>query len=295
MTSIWIMSNTGFREEKWLRMMAFSFVFHLAILSTVLFVPQNTGRYPSIEDRLYHVELVGPPSTVKVKGEARGRGVTKRGKTSLISKAGTRRIAVKRKRAIPLVTKRISPKPQSKTQESAPASSGLIDEAISKIEKKVLKKETVKPKEETVQPTETLGEPGEETAQPAETSGEPEGEMIASSPGEVGAHFGTSSGVGKIIALYQIEIETAIKNNWTYPVALVGTKQGQMPEAVVILTVKNDGKILKHGFKKRSDDPLFDDSVMKAIEKSDPLPPFPPGYKKRYEEVEINFSLKDFV
>ncbi len=282
MTSIRIMSNTGFREEKWLRMMAFSFVFHLAILSTVLFVPQNTGRYPSIEDRLYYVELVGPSSTVKLKGEAQGRGVTKRGKTSLISKTGTRRIAVKRKRAVPLVTKRISPKPQSKPQESAPPSTGLIEEAISKIEKKVLKEETVEHEEE-------------ETVQPTETRGEPEGETGASSPREVGAQFGTSSGVGKIIALYQIEIETAIKNNWTYPVALVGTKQGKMPEAVVILNVKNDGKILKHGFKKRSDDPLFDDSVMKAIEKSDPLPPFPPGYKKRYEEVEINFSLKDLV
>jgi colicin import membrane protein len=63
----------------------------------------------------------------------------------------------------------------------------------------------------------------------------------------------------------------------------------------VILTVRKDGKILEHSFKKRSHNPLFDDSVLKAIQKSDPLPPFPPGYKKRNEEVEINFSLKDLV
>jgi colicin import membrane protein len=288
MTLAWFVNNTKFGEEKWPRMVAFSFLFHLAILSVVLFVPQNTVSYPSIGERVYHVELVGPPSTAK--GRAQERAVAKKGRTSRISKTGAKRITTGRKRTVPLVTKRISAKPQPKPEESALSSSGLIEEAISKIEKKVLREEAAQTTEqETVQPKE------EEAVQSAETRGEPEGEMSTFSPGEVGAHFGTSSGVGKVIALYQIEIEAAIKNNWTYPVALVGTKKGKMPEAVVILTVKNDGKILKHGFKKRSHDPLFDDSVMKAVEKSDPLPPFPPGYKKRYEEVEINFSLKDLV
>ena len=101
--------------------------------------------------------------------------------------------------------------------------------------------------------------------------------------------------IGAGIQLYQMEIETAIKNNWSYPVALFNSKKGEIPEAVVIVTLRNDGTILKTRFKSRSNNPLFDDSVLKAIEKSDPLPPFPPGYKKSYEEVEINFSLKDFV
>jgi colicin import membrane protein len=281
MTATWFMGSSGFREEKWLPMMVLSVLFHLAIFSTVLFVSKNTVRYPFIEDRIYRVELVGYPSKFVAKGGDQGRTVAKGEKRAHISKAGTRRITPKKKKAVPSVAKRVSPKHRVRPEDNVSPSSGLIDEAISKIEKKVLKDETRQPKEE-------------KTVKPAETQGEPEGEMRASS-GEVGAHFGMSSEVGKVIALYQMEIETAIKNNWSYPVALINTKKGKVPEAVVILTVRNDGKILRYSLKRRSHDPLFDNSVLKAIEKSDPLPQFPPGYKKRKEEVEINFSLKDLV
>jgi len=104
-----------------------------------------------------------------------------------------------------------------------------------------------------------------------------------------------SSGIGKGIQLYQIEIEDAIKNNWSYPVALINIKSKKAPEAIIIVTVRSDGKILKAWFRKKSNNPLFDDSVLKAVEKSDPLPKFPPGYLKSYDEVEINFSLKDLI
>ncbi len=282
MTATRLIGSSGFKEEKWVLMVVLSLLFHLGIFSTILFVPKNTVRYPFIEDRVYRVELVGYPAKVMGKGGTQGRTVTKGQKTARISKTRTRRITIKKKKTVPIVAKKVSPKHRARPEDKASSSSGLIDEAISKIEKKVLKEETEQPKEE-------------ETVQPAETQGEPEGQTGVSSPGEVGAHFGMSSEVGKVIALYQMEIETAIKNNWSYPVALINTKKGKMPEAVVILTVRKDGKILKQSFKKRSHDPLFDDSVLKAIEKSDPLPQFPPGYKKRNEEVEINFSLKDLV
>jgi colicin import membrane protein len=59
------------------------------------------------------------------------------------------------------------------------------------------------------------------------------------------------------------------------------------------LQVKRNGTIMKTEIKKRSSNPIFDQSVIKAIEKSDPLPPFPEWYKKSYDEIEINFNLKD--
>jgi len=46
-------------------------------------------------------------------------------------------------------------------------------------------------------------------------------------------------------------------------------------------------------FKERSGDTIFDQSVLKAVEKSDPLPPFPEGYIKSYDDIEITFNLKD--
>jgi N-methylhydantoinase A len=57
--------------------------------------------------------------------------------------------------------------------------------------------------------------------------------------------------------------------------------------------VRSDGTILKSRLEKRSTDVLFDESVLKAIERSNPLPPFPEGYRKTHEEFYINFTLND--
>ena len=97
---------------------------------------------------------------------------------------------------------------------------------------------------------------------------------------------------GFTLRLYKLEIENKIKNNWIYPAALVNLKKKDL-EAIVILKVKKDGKIIKFWFKKKSNDIIFDNSVIKAIERANPLPPFPEGYKKSYEEIEINFNLSE--
>jgi len=57
--------------------------------------------------------------------------------------------------------------------------------------------------------------------------------------------------------------------------------------------VKSDGSIGKTTLKKRSASPIFDDSVIKAVERSNPLPPFPEGYKRSQDEFVFNFNLKD--
>ena len=65
-------------------------------------------------------------------------------------------------------------------------------------------------------------------------------------------------------------------------------------EAVVLLRIRKDGTVLETRFIKPSGNKLFDESVLKAIEKSKPLPPLPEGYEKNYEEIEITFkNLKD--
>jgi len=63
----------------------------------------------------------------------------------------------------------------------------------------------------------------------------------------------------------------------------------------VLLAVKRDGTILKTRFEKRSADVLFDESVSKAIERSNPLPAFPEGYRMTHDELEIRFNLNDLM
>jgi tol-pal system protein YbgF len=96
----------------------------------------------------------------------------------------------------------------------------------------------------------------------------------------------------RVVEGYQIEIARAIKRNWSFPFLLFNVEREEIPEAVVILKLRYDGRVIEVSFKERSHNELFDDSIVNAIEKSDPLPEFPSGYEKIYDEVVIRFSLK---
>ena len=90
--------------------------------------------------------------------------------------------------------------------------------------------------------------------------------------------------------IYQMEVETKIKSNWAYPMAL--RNQRDM-EAVVEVKVKRDGTVMDFKFIKPSLDSLFDNSIRKAIEKSKPLPPFPESYRENYDDIEIRFRTEE--
>jgi colicin import membrane protein len=87
--------------------------------------------------------------------------------------------------------------------------------------------------------------------------------------------------------MYKMTVETQIKSQWSYSDALGNY------EAIVIVNIRNDGTVLETRFIKPSGNKIFDESVLKAIEKAKPLPPLPEGYEKSYEEIKINFNLKD--
>jgi colicin import membrane protein len=277
MTNIMSSMNPDLKEEKWFSMITFSFLFHFMIFSSVLFVPQTKILFPSMDEKIYHVELVGFPSSSKSRpkgGDTAIAGKTKK-TSSTLTKAKTRLISPKTKKPVSVIAKRVSNKPIPPKREKVIEPSKLIDSAVSKIEKEV-------EKEKVVQLEETANESTEDAART----------FFERYSGTGG---GALSGIGKLLQLYQLEIENTIKNNWSFPVALLDTKMDKTPESIIIVEVRSDGKIQKAWFRKKSNNSLFDDSVLKAVEKSDPLPAFPPGYKKRYEDIEINFSLKDLI
>jgi len=294
MTATWFMVNSSFKEERWVGMMALSFCFHLVIFSTFLFAPQTKIHFPSMEERVYHVELVGPPSGVEsgVKGKGSAK-IGKRKEKPHIVKTKTRRIALKKKKTVSVLAKRVSSKPIVRERKKDFSASELVDRAVSKIEKKVKEKKTDDIEKALSQIERKVK--NDKISQSEKILDKPEEGIKTFSKGGKGGIFGMSSGIGKGIQLYQMKIEDAIKNNWSYPVALINIEKKKAPEAIMIITVRNDGKILKAWFRKKSNNPLFDDSVLKAVERSDPLPEFPPGYLKSYDEVEINFSLKDLI
>jgi colicin import membrane protein len=274
-------------EPKWGTMLIISLVLHLAVFSLIFFVPEHMPTR-KIRGTVYEVNLVQLPSKrpaqvdegVKAKG---GKSVIPSKKTTPVRRIVTpkkktekpvviakRTVSRKKQKAKkPAVTpsKRIEKalskiKKEVKTQEDA---SRRIDQALSKIEKKV-KAEDDEHVSRAISELEKRG-----TGMPAK------------------GFAGGPPVTGIAIELYRRDVEDWIKGHWSYPVAL----DKENLEAIIVVKAKSDGSILKWWFTKKSSNAMFNQSVLKAVEQSDPLPQFPPGYRVTHEEFEITFNLME--
>lgn len=93
-------------------------------------------------------------------------------------------------------------------------------------------------------------------------------------PGKAGIYSTGSSEEIKLQDLYRLEVVYQVNRNWAYADQLGG---GKNLVVKIALTVLPDGSIKDIFFTDRSGDPYLDDSAYKAIVKSSPLKPFPPG------------------
>lgn len=272
MADAWVIRDSNdVGQMKWSPMLVLSILLHLSIFFVILFVPESipTRR---VEGVVYEVNLVEMPSREDL--DLQRKGPVKTGKRETTVKRPTRAKRIqsltKEKKPIVIAKRKVKDKKKERPPLTDPkiSSSKLIDQAISRIKTRV-KSES----EDNIhidRAISKLKNGVNSRSQSRPPGGQPRN--------------------GIYLRIYQVEVETKIKGNWSYPVAL------QIPkdlEAIVVLKVKNDGTILRSQLKKRSSNPVFDQSVLKAIERSDPLPPFPEGYRKSHDEIEINFNLKD--
>ncbi|MBN2062476.1 MAG: TonB C-terminal domain-containing protein [Deltaproteobacteria bacterium] len=269
-------NDRGLTGNGWGSMTVLSVLFHLGVMLLILFVPESMpGGMPgrNINGIVYEVDLVEMPS-LGSQGKSGGVAAVATddgsAKTIVQEPAQTKRIAVEKVEEKPLViAKRTIERKDLMVKKPDLSPGQLIDKAISKIEEKV-----------------QAGGSSHLDKAISNIEKGTGGSSGSARPG--GGGGGAASGI--MTRIYQMEIENRIKSNWSYPVA-AGNRRDL--EALVILRVKSDGTIVDSRFKKTSSDSVFDQSVMKAIERSDPLPPFPEGYRRSYDEIEINFNLKD--
>jgi colicin import membrane protein len=256
-------------DVKWTPVIVLSVVFHLAIFSSVLFIPDSYSARRSFDGIIYEVNLVDMPGG----GGAKTMGGTPP-KPEAVSKpeAQAKRIeeVPKREEKPVVIAKKTLEKETPPVEKPKESPADVLNQALSKIEKKVKTEEHL---------DKALANLENKSGGRSRGTGQPGGTGGGGPPG------------GTAMQLYQMEVENLIKSNWHYPSALESRKD---LEAIVVLAVKRDGTILKTRFEKRSADALFDESVLKAIERSNPLPPFPEGYRMTHDELEINFNLKDF-
>ncbi len=256
-------------EPKWSKMFILSLLFHLAIFSTILFAPYSIPTR-KIRDVVYEVNLVEMPTRKPSNVKPGTKAKTEKRLHSQKKPVSAKRISRPKTKEKPVVmAKRVVEKKTQKAKTPEVSPSQLIDQALAKIEKKV---------------NAAKEDPVDQAVSKLEPRAKGSDEKVLT---------GSSSENGITLRIYWIEIEERIKSNWSYPVALTSTKSQVNLEAIVVVKVKNDGTILNFRLKNRSNNALFDQSVIKAVKRSDPLPPFPEGYRKTYDEIELNFNLSD--
>ena len=257
-------------EQKWSKMIILSLVLHLAVFSTVFLVPEPTGTR-KIREVVYNVDLVEMPKGKRPGIRSKARAKKVKGVTAPTKAVPTKRISRATKKKKPVVIAKRTVKVEAKKTKTPEVSSAkLLDDALARIEKKIEKDRKEPPIDQEIPRLE------------AET-GAPAGAKVT-------GRFATD---GIIMEIYKADIKDWVCSNWSYPVALLGPNSERLLSTVVELKVEKNGTILRTVVTQSSGNEGFDQSVLKALKRSDPLPPFPEGYRKTHEEIEINFNLSD--
>jgi colicin import membrane protein len=105
------------------------------------------------------------------------------------------------------------------------------------------------------------------------------------------ARSGVSKKTLELLDIYNAEIWHRIQKNWAFSEEMVRGRTDL--EATIIVKIMKEGEIRDIWFEKRSGNSYFDDSVLKAVKKSDPLPPLPEGYLGPFYDVGFRFNLTE--
>lgn len=104
----------------------------------------------------------------------------------------------------------------------------------------------------------------------------------------VAATAQTGPGADEKMKEYYSRIWAKIKGAWTIPENL--SKEVVDLEAILIVIIERDGTIRKWWFEKKSGHSAYDQTVVRAIMKADPLPPIPKDFSENTIEIGLRFS-----
>lgn len=155
---------------------------------------------------------------------------------------------------------------EKQVEETKPADP--LASALDRIKSKVEKSEAA-----------TTGQPSKETGSGQATGG-----------GGGGGTGGTGAFGIQPIDFYRSLVPNHIENNWVFNEQVVGGRTDLV--SVIVIKIMQNGEITDIWFEKKSGNAYFDDSVYKAVKKSNPLPPLPREYTRPYYELGLIFTPK---
>lgn len=285
--------------------MAVSVIVHAVAVFGVVFLPNVLPRKP-VELPYYSVKLVSAGDLGMDQGS--GKGPKAQVKAPQAPPSAPKREAA----PVPVVpVKRLADgfklsdaKVEKLDADVKPNLERIERPSLEKSVEQLLPKEKAeRPKPPPAQPSSGGPSGGAAASTAAAGSREPSKPTPSTGSGSAGAGAsGTArgasgpAGTGEELALarrlYYTEVWAAIKRQWVLPKSLINV---QGLEAVVVIVVRRDGKIESMQFEKRSGNQLFDDSVLRAIQKADPLPKFPDIYSPPRDEIGVRFRPEDLA
>ena len=130
-------------------------------------------------------------------------------------------------------------------------------------------------------------ESGQKTSAKGENFSAGAGEGDGAAALGIGGRGGPGVLKGMDFVIYQNRMLSTIKDNWAW----VGQRANL--KVVVQFGIKDNGEITGLKVVQPSGDATYDESVLRAVKKSSPLPAPPSAYRKDFAEVELTFRPRD--
>jgi TonB family protein len=93
---------------------------------------------------------------------------------------------------------------------------------------------------------------------------------------------------------YFSQVHDAIRANWSTPTGLINDAQLNALTAEVLIQIESDGTLLTPRMNRSSQNPLFDESCMRAVRTTAKVPPPPPNLRTRVRRgISLEFEGKD--
>lgn len=167
---------------------------------------------------------------------------------------------------------------EKQVDDTRPSSSDQLASALDRIKSKVEKEEA------------SAGGSGTRESTSGKATGGRGSSGLGGSGGGTGGTGGTGAGGIQPIDFYRSLIPNHVEKNWAFNDQLVGGRNDLV--SVIVIKIMKSGEITDIWFEKKSGNSYFDDSVYKAVKKSNPLPPLPREYTQPYYELGLIFTPK---
>ncbi len=267
----------------------FSIICHLVFFAVLILAPGHKP-YSKYSPSVINVRMVALPDAAPGSGGEiaikQQKQVTRQKKAQVsgkLKKAAVR-IADKSSKAVSIAPK--SKKIKKSLKKKTFKSSKVVKSAIAAIEKKV-EESRPDPVAEAIDRLKSKLKKSGRIGQPGHKAGK----------GSVRPGAGIMGGAGaggkhalELIDIYRVEIAYQIQKNWAFSESLAGGRTDLVVE--MAFAVMPGGEIKDIWFDTRSGNRYLDESAYKAVMKSNPVSPHPPGLSEKVVYVGLRFGPK---